>query len=85
MNHLTADQPMLERLSGIVEPIEIREPSGKVMGTYTPVLSPEEREAYRQAAELFDPEELDRIEKTDQGRHSIEDIRRMFEELEKQG
>jgi hypothetical protein len=85
MNHLTADQPLLERLSGIVGPVEIRDPDGNVMGTYTPALSPEEQEAYRQAAALFDHEELDRIEKTDQGRHSIEDIRRMFDELEKQG
>jgi hypothetical protein len=85
MNHLTADQPLLERLAGIVDPVEIRDPGGNVMGTYTPALSPEEREAYRQAAALFDPEELDRIEKTDQGMHTIADIRRMFRELEKQG
>jgi hypothetical protein len=83
MNHLTADQALLERLSGIVEPVEIRDASGKVMGTYTPVLSPEEQEAYRQAAELFDPAELDRIEQTEQRWHTIEDIRRRFDDLEK--
>lgn len=82
MNHLTADQALMERLAGIVEPVEIRNPDGKVMGTYTPVLSPEEQEAYRQAAAMFDPEELDRIEKEGGPYYTIEDIRRMFHELD---
>ena len=63
MNHLTADQALVERLAGVMEPVEIRDADGKVMGAYTPALSAEEQEAYRQAAALFDPEELDRIEK----------------------
>ena len=62
MSHLTATESMLEQLRGIVEPVEIRDARGKVLGLYTPVLSPEEEELYRKAATLFDPEELDRIE-----------------------
>jgi hypothetical protein len=85
MTTMTADQVWLDRLNGIAEPVEILTPDGRVMGTYTPALSPEEEEAYRQAAALFDPEEIDRIEKSGQTWHTIEDIRHMFDELEKQG
>ncbi len=44
------------------------------MGTYTPALSPEEEEAYRQAAALFDPAELERIEKEGGPVYSIEQV-----------
>ena len=42
MTTMTADQVWLERLNGIAEPVEILGPDGRVMGTYTPALSPEE-------------------------------------------
>jgi hypothetical protein len=83
MNFLTADQPMLDRLSGIVEPVEIRDPSGKVLGCYTPRLSPEEEEAYARAAELFDPEELDRIEKDPRPLCTHEQVMEHLHSLEK--
>jgi hypothetical protein len=41
MNYLTADQPLLDRLAGVMEPVEIRDPSGKVVGQYTPVFADE--------------------------------------------
>jgi hypothetical protein len=53
MNHLTADQALLERLAGVMEPVEIRDPSGKVLGHYTPVFS-NESEARERAAKYFD-------------------------------
>ncbi len=83
MNHLTADQALIERLAGIVEPVEIRDPEGKVMGTYTPVLSPEEQEWYRQAAAMFDPEELDRIEKEGGPTCTTAEVLAYLESLEK--
>jgi len=83
MNHLTADQALVERLAGIVEPVEIRDPDGKVMGTYTPVLSPEDQEAYRQAAAMFDPEELDRIEKAGGPYYTTAEVLAYLESLEK--
>jgi hypothetical protein len=85
MNYLTADQPMLDRLRGIVEPVEIRDPSGKVLGCYTPRLSKEEEEAYARAAELFDPEELDRIEKDQRPLRSFEQVMERLSSLEKHG
>ncbi|HVS39023.1 MAG TPA: hypothetical protein VMS17_25920 [Gemmataceae bacterium] len=83
MNYLTADQPLLERLEGIMEPVEIRGPDGKVLGTFTPALSPEEQEAYRQAAALFDPEELDRIEKEGGPYYTTAEVLAYLESLEK--
>jgi hypothetical protein len=52
MNYLTADQPLMERLAGVMEPIEIRDPSGKLLGRYTPVFS-DEQEARERAAKYF--------------------------------
>jgi hypothetical protein len=67
MNVWVADEELLQRLRGIVEPQEIRDANGKVIGIYTPVLTPEEQAAYARAAELFDLEELDRIEREEHG------------------
>lgn len=85
MNHLTADQVLLERLAGVMEPVEIRDPDGKVLGTFTPALSPEEAEAYRKAAELFDPAELDRIEREGGPFYTIEQVWEHIHSMEKPG
>ena len=53
MNHLTADQVLLERLAGIMEPVEIRGTDGKVLGRFTPVFS-DEQERCERAAKYFD-------------------------------
>ncbi len=82
MTTLNADQVWMDRLNGIAEPVEIVGPDGRVMGTYTPALSPEDDEAYRQAAALFDPAELDRIEKEGGPGCTIEDIRLIFDKLD---
>jgi hypothetical protein len=80
MNHLTADQVWLDRLAGIVEPVEIRDPDGKVLGHYTPVLSREQEEFYARAAELFDVEEAERIAATEHGQGRP--LREILERLE---
>lgn len=41
MNFLTADQALLERLAGVMEPAEIRDANGKVRGRFTPVFADE--------------------------------------------
>jgi hypothetical protein len=53
MNHLTADQELPERLAGIMESVEIRDSSGRVLGLYTPVFS-DESERSERAAKYFD-------------------------------
>jgi hypothetical protein len=60
MNYLTADQELLERLAGIMESIEIRDPSGKFLGRFTPVFT-DEKDASERSANYFDPSEAERI------------------------
>ncbi len=59
MNYLTADQALLERLAGVMEPVEIRDTDGKVLGRYTPVFS-DEKDASERAAKYFDLAEAER-------------------------
>ena len=53
MNHLTADEALVERLAGVMEPVEIRDSSGKVLGRYTPVFA-DEKDAQERPATCFD-------------------------------
>ena len=68
MNYLTADQALLDRLAGVMEPAEIRDPDGKVIGRFTPVFA-DEKEKNERAARYFDLAEAERIlaEKRDDG------------------
>jgi hypothetical protein len=68
MNYLTADQALVERLAGVREPAEIRDPDGKVIGRFTPVFA-DEKEKNKRAAKYFDLAEAERIlvEQRDQG------------------
>jgi hypothetical protein len=86
MNHLTADELMLARLGGIVEPIEIRDPDGKLMGHYTPFVPPELAALYDKARKLFDPVEIERrlAESNGPGRTTAEVLERL-RSSEKQG
>ncbi len=68
MNYLTADQELLERLAGIMEPAEIRDADGRLIGRFTPVFA-DENEKNERAAKYFDLVEAERIlaEERDQG------------------
>ena len=70
MTVLTADEVLLSRLRGVFEPVEIRDPEGKLLGHYTPALTPEEAARYAKIKDLFDLEEAERTLATqrDQGR-----------------
>src|ERR1700722_1847959 len=46
MNYLTADEAMCDHLRGVLEPVEIRDEKGKLLGQYTPFVSAEERALY---------------------------------------
>jgi hypothetical protein len=67
MGHLVADENMLTRLGGIVTPIEIRDPDGKVLGHYTPVVSPELAAMYEKAKAMIDIKEIERRLREDRG------------------
>ncbi|MGC1649687.1 MAG: hypothetical protein WA741_28010 [Candidatus Sulfotelmatobacter sp.] len=79
MNYLTADESMCDRLRGILEPVEIRDAEGKLLGHYTPYVSPEVLAAYEKARTLFDPAEMQRRRESakGQGRPFSEVIRRL--------
>ncbi len=83
MGFITADDALLLRLRGIMEEVEIRDPDGKLMGVYKPVISPEEEELYRRAIESIDPEEIDRIEEEGGPLHTFEQVWEHIREAEK--
>jgi hypothetical protein len=87
MNYVAVDDSLQEQLSGVVETIEIRDASGKVLGHFTPMLSPEEAEFYARAHEFFDPEELDRREQeTKEGKvHTTEEVLQYLRSLKQPG
>ena len=60
MGHIVVDDSMRVHLRGILEPVELRDGKGRVVGHYTPVVSPEERAMYAKAREMMDPAELKR-------------------------
>jgi hypothetical protein len=79
MTVLIADEVLLTRLRGVVEPIEIHDPSGKILGRYTPILTPEETARILRLKGLFDLEEAERILATqrDQGRPLADILQRL--------
>jgi hypothetical protein len=74
VKHLTADQALMERLAGVMEPIEIRDSSGRVLGQFVPVFA-DENEKSERAAKYFDLAEAERIlaEERNQG-SSLADV-----------
>jgi hypothetical protein len=84
MKHLTADQPLLERLAGIAEPVEIRDPSGKVLGRYLPVL-PDEEEANKRMARYFDLAEAEHTLSQESQGSSLAEVWERIRALESQG
>jgi hypothetical protein len=84
MNHMTADQVLLERLAGIVEPVEIRDPSGKVLGWFTPVFA-NEQEAHERAAKYFDLVEAERAVAEESQGSSLTEVWDRIRACESQG
>lgn len=80
MNYLTIDAEFGDHLRGVLETVELRDASGKVLGHFTPLVSPEERALYEKAKTLFDPAEIQRrLEKTDKRVPHEEVMRRLGE------
>jgi hypothetical protein len=66
MNYLTVDAEFCDHLRGVLETVELRDASGKVLGHFTPSISAEERALYEKAKKLFDPTEIQRrLDETD--------------------
>jgi hypothetical protein len=60
MSYLTIDDVFCDHLRGILETVELRDTSGKLLGHFTPFVSAEERAMYEKAKTLFDPAEVER-------------------------
>jgi hypothetical protein len=65
MGHIIADEELESRLRGFLEPIEIRDVHGGLLGHYTPYVSPELKEKYEKTRQLFDLDEARRIAATE--------------------
>ena len=79
---LTADGPLQNLLQGVKEPAEVRDKDGKVLGHYTPVLTPEEAAWYEKTKKLFDLEEAERVLATE--RDSGRSLKEFWEEIKGQ-
>jgi hypothetical protein len=84
MNHLTADQPLLDRLAGVMEPVEIRDTDGTVLGRYTPVFT-DEQERRARAAKYFDLAEAERIAAEESQGSSLAEVWERIRACEIQG
>jgi len=81
MNYIIADEEMVNWLRGFLEPLEIREPNGRVLGHYTPVVPSDLLEAYARAEKLFDPVETQRLSEREAGPgRPLRDILRELQE-----
>ena len=85
MNYLTADDGLISRLRGIMEPVEIRDANGNVLGHFTPVVPPEVQALYDKADALFDLEEAKRDAAAKQPGFSLQEVMRFIRSLEKEG
>lgn len=60
MSYLTLDDDFCFHLRGVLETVELRDASGKILGHFTPSVSAEEHALYEKAKALFDPAETKR-------------------------
>ena len=67
MGHIVADSVLLERLTGLVEPVEIWDAEGRVVGLFTPGTRTEEL-SEAEIRKLFDPEEMKRRKLAERGK-----------------
>jgi len=60
MHFMTADESMAAQLRGTMNPVEIRDENGKVLGQFVPRLTPEQAALFARLKEPFDLDEADR-------------------------
>ncbi|MCI0463390.1 MAG: hypothetical protein L0Z62_41160 [Gemmataceae bacterium] len=85
MTVLTADEVLMARLRGVVEPVEIRDPAGKVLGHYTPARTPEEAAFYSWAKQTFDLEAAERAAADPRPGYTLEEVKERLRSLETKG
>jgi len=83
MNYIVADEELESHLRGFLEPIEIRDSKGNVLGHYAPQVTPEELARYEKLSELFDLEEAERALASGGNGRSLTEIKQYLHSLEK--
>lgn len=74
MNVLKADEALAARFRGVVEPLEVRDVDGAILGQYIPHVPAEIAAIYERADEIFDSRELDRCEKEGGRSYTTEEV-----------
>ena len=86
MSYLTIDDEFCDHLRGVLETVELRDASGKILGHFTPSISAEELALYEKAKRLFDPDEIIRRKETEHGRgYTTEEVLAYLKSLETSG
>jgi hypothetical protein len=80
MTRITLDHDLAQRLHELIEPVELCDPSGKVLGTFSPQFDMSEWEPVSPGAS---EEELDRRERSAQPRYTTEEVLEYLENLDK--
>ncbi len=82
MSRISVSDLTLDVLTGLSEPVEVCDTTGKRLGRYIPDVSAENRELYEQARRLFDFAEADRRVANDKSRVSFDEVRQRLRDLE---
>jgi len=82
---LTADQTVCAFFEGVMEPVDIRDEKGQLVGRFIPRVSAEDEAVYEMARKKYDKEEIDRRkrEESASARTTAEVLHRL-QQLERQ-
>jgi hypothetical protein len=78
MFKITLDASMCSKLNDVVQPVELCDPSGKVLGRFVPLIDPSEWEPVSSAAS---DAELDRREQANEKRYTTAEVLAYLEKL----
>ncbi len=85
MEHITADEAMASHLGGLLEPVEVRDQHGKLLGVYTPHVTPELLAQYKKVIQSLDLDEIMRVAEEQKGQGGpLSEVWKRIHALEKQ-
>jgi hypothetical protein len=80
MGHITADAAMADHLGGLLEPVEVRDEQGQLLGVYTPHVAPEVLAKYEKVIQSLDLDKIRRIAEEQKGQGApLEEVLRRIE------
>ncbi len=66
-NHLTANESVCAFFRAILEPVDVRDESGRLLGRFIPHVPPEVTAKYEKFLQSIDLEEIERLAKEEKG------------------